>query len=64
MKVLLTGATGYTGRVVAEALRTTGHEVTGLARSPEAEQAKSGLGWQPHAASLLEELREGSYAGR
>lgn len=37
MKVLLTGATGYIGGAVAEALRRAGgHEVTGLARSDEA----------------------------
>lgn len=36
MKLLLTGATGYIGSAVAEALRRAGHEVTGLARSDEA----------------------------
>jgi nucleoside-diphosphate-sugar epimerase len=36
MKVLLTGATGYIGSVVAEALGRARHEVYGLARSDEA----------------------------
>jgi nucleoside-diphosphate-sugar epimerase len=38
MKILLTGATGYIGSAVAEALRRAGHEVVGLARSDEAAQ--------------------------
>lgn len=35
MKVYLTGATGYIGSAVAEALQKAGHSVTGLVRTPE-----------------------------
>ncbi len=35
MEILLTGATGYIGRSVAEALQKAGHTVVGVARTPE-----------------------------
>jgi nucleoside-diphosphate-sugar epimerase len=38
VKVFLTGATGYIGSAIAEALQAAGHAVLGLARSPEAEE--------------------------
>ena len=35
MKIFVTGAAGYIGGSVAEALRAAGHDVTGLVRSQE-----------------------------
>lgn len=35
MKILVTGATGYIGTAVSEALRKAGHQVVGLARSED-----------------------------
>ena len=58
MKVFLTGATGYIGSAVAEALLAGGHDVSGLARSLEAEQTIRDRGMTPvpgdlkHPASL------------
>jgi nucleoside-diphosphate-sugar epimerase len=52
MKVLLTGATGYIGSAVAEALLEAGHEVMGLARSDEAARKLEEGGVRPVRGSL------------
>jgi nucleoside-diphosphate-sugar epimerase len=50
MKVFITGATGYIGSAVAEAVRSAGHEVIGLVRTPE-------------GIRQLQEQRIAAYAG-
>jgi nucleoside-diphosphate-sugar epimerase len=45
--ILVTGATGYIGKVIAEYLIQAGHQVSGLARSEQAAQALTSAGVQP-----------------
>jgi nucleoside-diphosphate-sugar epimerase len=52
MKVLLTGATGYIGSAVAEALLAAGHEVVATARNPEKARTLEALGCRPLLAAL------------
>ncbi|MDB5106026.1 MAG: hypothetical protein JWP91_3715 [Fibrobacteres bacterium] len=54
MNVFLTGATGYIGTVVAEALQKAGHAVTGLARSEEAERKLSARGVKVQRGDLTD----------
>jgi len=52
MKIFVTGATGYIGTAVCEALAKAGHKVIGLARSPESADKLSQRGIEPHRGEL------------
>jgi nucleoside-diphosphate-sugar epimerase len=52
MKALVTGATGFVGSHLAEALRAEGHEVTALVRSPAKAAALGPLGVRAVAGDL------------
>jgi nucleoside-diphosphate-sugar epimerase len=52
MNIFLTGATGYIGSAVADALMQSGHSVTGLARSDEAAARLHLKGITPHRGDL------------
>lgn len=52
MKVFLTGATGYVGSAIAEALVRAGHEVTGLSRSEAKDEELRRLGARPVRGAL------------
>src|SRR5882672_345782 len=53
MEVFLTGATGYIGSAVAEALQKAGHQVTGLARTPERAKQLEARGVRSSLGDLL-----------
>jgi len=52
MQVFLTGATGYIGGAVAEALLRAGHQVIGLARSEEQARSLASKGLRAHRGDL------------
>ena len=61
MRILLTGATGYIGHAVAEALAQADHDVVGLARSDASAEALQETGYQVHRGDLADpdSLRDG-----
>ena len=59
MRIFLTGATGYVGSAVTDALLRSGHEVTALVRDPEKAERVSRRGVHPIVAELS---RPASYA--
>jgi nucleoside-diphosphate-sugar epimerase len=52
--MFITGATGYIGRAVTRALIRAGHQVTALARAPEAEKRIRALGAVPLRGNLAD----------
>ena len=54
MKVLVTGATGYVGSAVCEALRLASHQVIGLVRSPEKIAALQAAGYSALSGDLTD----------
>ena len=64
MNVFLTGATGYVGSAIADALLAAGHSVTGLARSEDAARKLIEKGITPRRGDLrsLDGLQAGARA--
>src|SRR5438552_17312184 len=52
MRIFLTGATGYIGSAVLDAVLRAGHEVTALVRDPEKAERMSSRGVEPIIGDL------------
>src|SRR6266480_3250100 len=63
MHIFLTGATGYIGGGIAQALQRAGHEVTGLAQSAEAAGRLQARAIQPLRGGLtdLAQIAQGAH---
>jgi len=64
MNVFLTGATGYIGTSVAEALQKAGHHVIGLARSRESAEKLAKRGIEAHSGDMRDKTSLTSAAKR
>lgn len=62
MRVFVTGATGFIGKVIVKELITAGHDVTGLARSEASEKALIAAGADSFKGDLedLDRLKKGA----
>lgn len=54
MRIFMTGATGYVGSAVADALAAAGHDVTALNRSPGKDEGLRGRGHAPFRGDLTD----------